>query len=343
MDIKDILSTENIRDYTTTIPQIPYFFAPLFPDSKVEGFKFKVYKNQSDGLVTAARFHAFDAETDVDTREQLDFMEGTLGFMKRERLISEEDLLILSAPRNNAEAQMAIDHIYNDAVAMRQAIESRIEALRAQVIQTGKIEINENGYKDTIEFGAKPTHYVQWDWKTGDKSKLDLIAEACDLVEEDSNGYRPTRAYTSRPILTALLKDEELRETILGTNKKKGILTPTELNTYLAEQNLPQFYVFKKFYKEYDEKTAEGVKKNFINPNTIVFLPDGPVGETIYGTTPEEVNMRAQGVDVSKVGNICMQVKPFNDPEGYFIKASARVMVTLSKPDQIFVATIKQD
>lgn len=341
MDIKDILSTDNIRDYTNAIPSVPYFFAPLFPDSRVEGFKFKVYRNSSDGLVTAARFHAFDAETDVDTREQLDFMEGTLGFVKRERLISEEDLLILSAPRNNAEAQMAINHIYNDAVAMRQSVESRIEALRAQVIQTGKIEINENGYKNTVDFGMKSTHKATWDWTGGGKSKLDLLTEACDLVEEDSNGYRPTRAYTSRKQLAKMLMDEDLREIILGTNRKKGILTQNDLNTYFAEQGLPQFYVFKKFWKQYDDTKAEGVKKNYLDDDKVILLPDGPVGETIYGTTPEEVNMRSAGTDVSKVGNICMQVKPYNDPEGYFIKASSSVMVTLSRPDHIFVGTVQ--
>ena len=70
-------------------------------------------------------------------------------------------------------------------------------------------------------------------------------------------------------------------------------------------------------------------------------MPDGKLGDTFYGITAEELELRNNpDVDVSAVGNVVVVPYDTIDPVGRWIKAVATAMPSVPYADQVFIATI---
>ena len=71
-------------------------------------------------------------------------------------------------------------------------------------------------------------------------------------------------------------------------------------------------------------------------------MPDGDMGETLFGLTAEELELRKkEGVDISEIGNVIIEQYATNDPVAKWIKAVATALVTFPCAGQVFIATIK--
>lgn len=69
---------------------------------------------------------------------------------------------------------------------------------------------------------------------------------------------------------------------------------------------------------------------------------DGPVGETIYGLTAEEVKMIGDGKmdEAAMVGNIFVGTYSSIDPVGEFTKAAATALPSFPYADEVGIGTI---
>lgn len=71
-------------------------------------------------------------------------------------------------------------------------------------------------------------------------------------------------------------------------------------------------------------------------------MPDGQLGETLFGLTAEELELRKKpDVDITEIGSVIIEQYATNDPVAKWIKAVATALVTFPCADQVFMATIE--
>ena len=70
-------------------------------------------------------------------------------------------------------------------------------------------------------------------------------------------------------------------------------------------------------------------------------LPDGPLGETKFGVTAEEVELRnITNSQFQNFGNIISQIYSTPDPVARWTKAVAKAMPSFPTADQIYIADV---
>lgn len=334
--LQEVLSYKELIDYTKTRTPQAKILEELFPSRKTEALEIRMIRG-ANNLPVSASIHAFDTEAEIDQRESAGYDVAELALIKRKRKLSEKEIIHLEQPRNDAEEREAINKIYNDVDALQDSVLTRIEAMRGEALSTGKLIINENGYKASIDYGVPNDHKKKFAWLSGTPDMLGDMDASIDKIVDDT-GFTPTRVLTSKKILNAMLKDEKIRKAIFGVNSDK-LLSRQELNTFLQSLGLPQIAVYDAKYRVL---TAKGtyITKRYFPENAFVFLPDGNLGETLFGLTAEELELRKRpDVDITEIGNVIMEQYSTEDPVAKWIKAVATALVTFPYADQVFMAT----
>lgn len=335
--IEEIMTTQELINYTKARQPVPMMGDILFPDKKIEGLEVKMIKG-ANNLPVAASVHSFDTETEIASREGAKSSVEELALIKRKIKISEKDLIVLNSPRSTQEEQQTVNQLFSDVDNLVASVRARVEAMRMESLSTGKIIINENGVSGTIDYGTPSSHKGSKTWKTGTPDILGDIYTMTDKIVADT-GFIPTRALTSRAVINAILKDEKIRAAMFGVNATK-VATLAELNQLLTSQELPTIATYDAQYRTQNAKGAY-VSHRYLADNMFIMMPDGKMGDTIYGLTAEEVELRNKtDVDISNIGNIIVEQYATTDPVAKWIKAVATALPSFPYADQVFMATI---
>jgi hypothetical protein len=211
--------------------------------------------------------------------------------------------------------------------------------MRMEAIGTGKLSINENGVKTSIDYGTPKAQQSTTDWTAANAKILDDIYNWTDKVVQNT-GFTPTRALTSKSVLNILLTNTAIRKAILGVNSDR-IITKDMLNQLLASMGLPQVATYD---AQYRTQGADGkyIAKRYFEDGKFVLLPDGKLGDTIYGLTAEEIELRGKGdVKIESFGNIIAEIYSTKDPVARWTKAVATCLPSFPYADQIYIAKVK--
>ncbi len=336
--VEELLNHKELINYTKTRTPQKKVLEELFPSRKTEALEIKMIRG-ANNLPVSASIHAFDTETEIDQRETGSFDVAELALIKRKRKLSEKEIIRLEQPRNDVEEREAVQKIYNDVDDLQDSVLTRAEAMRGEALSTGKLAINENGYKAEIDYGVPTAHKQTFTWSGGTPEILNDMDAAVDKIVDDT-GFTPTRVLTSKRNLNIILKDEKIRKAVFGVNSDR-LLSRKELNNFLQTLGLPQVAVYDAKYRTL---TAKGsyVAKRYFSESAFVFMPEGNMGETLFGLTAEELELRKKdGVDISEIGNVVIEQYATEDPVAKWIKAVATALVTFPCADQVFIATIK--
>lgn len=335
--VEELLTPQELIDYTKERQTDAYMGELLFPERKTEAMEIKMIKGASD-LPVSAHIHAFDTETELGSREGADYSMQDLALIKRKIRLGEKEIIALESPRNDQEEAEMVRKIYSDVDNLVAGVKTRVECLRMEALSTGKLSINENGFKASIDYGIPSTHKADKTWGSGDPTILEDMDAFVDRIVKDT-GFTPTRALTSKTNLNRILRDHRIRAAIYGVNSDR-VLTRAELNAFLAQQSLPQIAIYDKQYRQQDAK-GKYSSARFLPESAFIMMPDGKLGDTFYGLTAEELELRKNpDVDVSAVGNIVVVQYDTVDPVGRWIKAVATAMPSFPYADQVFIATI---
>lgn len=336
-NVEELLSHKELIDYSKNRTPQKKVLEELFPTRKTEALEIKMIKG-ANNLPVSASIHAFDTEAEIDQRESAGYDVAELAMIKRKRKLSEKDIIRLETPRNDAEEREAIKKIYNDVDYLHDSVLTRTEAMRGEALSTGKLSINENGYKADIDYGIPNAHKSTFTWSNGTPDILMNMDSAVDKIVKDT-GFTPTRALTSKKNLSFILRDEKIRKAVFGVNSDK-LLTRQELNAFLKTQDLPQIAIYDAKYRLLGAKGTYTTKRYFTE-SAFTFMPEGSMGETLFGLTPEELALRKkEGVDISEIGNVIIEQYATNDPVAKWIKAVATALVTFPCAGQVYIATI---
>lgn len=338
--LEEIISPRDFIDYIKEYPVEQGALSSLFPTRVVEGLEYDYVLGAYQRPATA-QFYSFDTPTELDQRRGFQSGSGDLALIKDKMKLDEKEIYILEHPRTDTEANLAIRKVYRDVDIIRENIENTIEVLRAQALTTGKVEIHENGLDTVIDFGVPEEHKGNLTWSD---SKHDVLEDLFDITEQMSSdtGFPVSHILTSRKVLYTLCKNETIRTAIRGTEKER-YLTPTELNSELAKMGFPTISVDERRYEVLTQRDGKLKREltRYIPETSVLFLPDGKLGETIRGDTPEARGLRSSNICDVQPGDVTITYYDEVDPVAKYVKGSATAMVNFPYADQVYIGTFE--
>ncbi|KHD34417.1 phage major capsid protein E [Clostridium acetobutylicum] len=348
MNIFDSITAPEIGTYYTTngSNQIPYLGATLFPPKKQLGLDLSWIK-AANGLPIALQPAEFDTKASIRNRIGFSKIETEMPFFRESMKIGEKDRQELNKAQGAANAQYimpVITRIFDDATNLVNGAEVDNERMRMQLLSTGMIAISANGIAYNYDYKFKSSHKetllttAKWS-DTANSDPLSDIKRWQDTIEDDS-GVRPTNAICTRKTWNYLLSNQKVRLAVntLNSNGANVAITDTQLKQYLATSYTLQVAVYNKKYALQD-----GSSHLFYPDETFTLFPDGNLGNTYFGTTPEESDLMTGVTDAQvSIVNTGVAITTIKHPHPVNVETivSEIALPSFETIDSIFIATI---
>ncbi len=335
--IEDILFQKRLIDYTQRVQEEVRPLAELFPEQKVDELVLELFKAANDNIADVASIHAFGAKAEERQSKGVSFDLQEMFLVKQAVAIKEKDLIALENTISDTVINSIKDKYLNELIATVRAVLKRFEVMRGEILHTGKLVVNENGYKGTIDYKMPAQNFGNWDFTDESKDPLQLIDDAMEYVENLTE-VRPTRVITSKKNIRALVQHPKVRSAFYGTEKDR-IITMSKVNQVMEELDMPTFGVYREKYKKLQKNGK--YKTDFIIPqDKLILLPPTKVGDTFYGPTAEGRRLRKHGIETKQDAFVTTAyAEEINPPEEKIISA-ATGLVSAPYIDQVYVATV---
>lgn len=308
------------------------------PRSEIDDLDYR-FTRGGEGLVEAATFRSYDAESTIGSRPGATRVSGELPPISRKIRLGEYDRLRqrkLEGGIRNA--------ILTDAERMARAVAARLELARGDALVNGTVTINENGVIATIDFsraaGNTVTAGTPWSTVATATPISDMLAWKA-TYKANNDGETPGAIVISDQALGYLLRNAEIRTltaTVAGT---PAIVSVAVVNALLSAYGLPPVYVYDVSVK------VNGATTRVISAGKVLFLPvpgdpdtpsDTQLGATLLGTTAEslEPDFNLDGFEPGIVAGAYST----KDPVAVWTKAAAIGLPVLANPNLSFCATV---
>ena len=297
-------------------------YAQYLPYKGVNDIRYS-YDKGAGATVDEALFRAFNAESPIGQRPAGARVTGEILPISRKIPLSEYAQL---RARNASDGEI-VDQHFADAANLAKGIAARTERARAQLLETGKVTINENGVVTEYDSGRAgantPTALAgtaKWDAPATAKPISDIITWS--NVIRNAVGASPTVLRVSAAVMANLQAAAEVR----------GAFTALANAPLMVgrDQVSQAFVALAGVRVEVDEPPAG--MSNPRDPSKVVLLVDSlPVGATLYGTPVEAFEPQYTGV--SSQPGIYAGVYKTPDPVTPWTKAVAIVLPILTTPD----------
>lgn len=333
--ILELFNQSEVLNYLQNRQYPPYLGETLFPEIKRQSLEFDQIKGANKVPVVAS-VHAFDTEAEIGSREASK-QALELALIKRKMQLKEKDIIALENPRNSAEREYLMREVFNDIDVLVQGVKARVEAMRMEVLANGTVTLAENNLSAVIDYGVPDDHKEAL---TGDDVWTNPDSDPIGDLERwsDALDVRPTRALTSRAVLNALLRHPQIIGALYGRDSLR-VPTRADLNAFMQQHELPVIATYDQVYRKQNaDGTYERVR--YFPNNSFAMFSDGPLGETIYGPTAEEIRLtRDPSVQTNMIGNILAMVYEENlDPVSTWTKAVATALPSFPAADEVFQA-----
>lgn len=350
MKITDVYSAKAIASVheETASNKIPYLGEGLFPRKKKASLDLKWVKTRG-GLPVSLMPSAFDTVSTIRSREGATITETEMAFFKESMFVKEQDEQDIMRVQDSTDpfANEVLGRIFNDSETLLAGAEVVPERMRMQLLSpvdgTPKISISADGatyeynYDPTGEFKANNflelTGTSKWD-DVENSDPVQDITDAQDAVEAVT-GSRPTNMLVSRNTLNLLKKNAKIREYLLAQNVTANIIvTDARVKELIAQETGVSIIVYAKQFKEED-----GTVKKFFPDGIATLIPDGSLGNTYFGMTPEErtlVGNPIANVSIVDTG-VAVTVTVSEDPVQTKTTVSEICLPSFERMDECFV------
>lgn len=299
MKIQDIFSARAVAYNRTEAMSntIPFLGEQFFPNNRVMGLDLKWIKSHK-GLGVALAPSNFDALATIRPRQGFNVIHNEMPLFRESMQVKERDMMeiarIQSADDPFADAVLA--DIYDDTNTLLDGADIAVERMRMQLLAPLNGEV-------VISIGTKDNMIYNYDYDADDSwkgSNYMAISTAADKWSA-STAKPLTDLATAKKALAA--KGYNAAYAIMTSNTfaylasiaqiSNALITITgQAVSYIDDAAVAEVFrrktgitpiIYDKQYVGYDGNTA-----NFYPDNYVTVIGANSVGETIYGTTPEE-------------------------------------------------------
>lgn len=345
-DVLQLFNQTTVLNYLAArTPQSYAVGESLFPEVKHSTLEFE-YLVGANQLPVIAKVHSFDTEAEIGSVEAaMQALEAA--YIKKKYQIKEKDLIALQFPRTAQEQQYLTQQVFNLIDKAVSDVRSRVELMRMQALANGELTLELNNGTGTpstitVDYGVPSAHKETL-------AGTDLWSDPnCDILGDlqrwsDALDVTPTRALTSKKVVSNMLKNSKIIGYLYGANSGR-VANINDLNAFLVGQGLPQIAVYESSANtKYRVQNADGTytTHSYFPDNKFVMFGDGALGETLYGPTPEESRMVMSGADTTNVGNVIgMVYEEGKDPITTWAKAAATAIPSFPQAQNVFQAQV---
>lgn len=328
MKLSDVFNAQAIAlNYTNAASNaIPYLGTGLFPAQKKAGLDLKWIKGHN-GLAVSLAPSNFDAKSKFRDRVGISINETQMAFFRESMLVKEADEQEIMRVQNSADpyAVQVLNNIFNDSQTLIDGANVVPERMRMQLLAPldGKVGINivANGVNYTYNYDPdgswKKEHYAKIETDTDKWSAADTCDPMRDLenamdAQEEASGNRPEILLMSKATFNYIKNSKKVQSGVLAQNVTANVnYTTAKVKQYVEEELGVSIIIYNKQFKD-----ESGTAKKFYPDNIVMMLPNGALGQTWYGTTPEERTLSARAdANVSIVNTgVAVAVTVTDDP-----------------------------
>lgn len=350
MNISDLFDSKAVAiNYTTAASNsIPYLGSGLFPSKKKAGLDLKWFRGHK-GLPVALAPSTFDAKSTFRDRLGMAISETEMPFFRESMLVKEKDeqeiMRILDT--NDPYASTVLERIFDDVGTLTEAAdvvpERMIMSLLCPLNGVIGIQVKANGVDYTYNYDPDGS------WKKNNYMKIETeqdkwtasatcdpysdLEEAIDALE-DVCGSKPSGALMSKNTFKLIRNSEKFHKYFLAKHPDATvILSDADVKQYIKDQLDIDIYIYSKKFKDEADKA-----QTFFKDNGVMLIPDGSLGNTWYGTTPEERTLTQRSdADVSIVNTgVTIAVTITDDPVNTKTTVSEIVLPSFERMDECY-------
>jgi hypothetical protein len=351
MKIRDVYSAKAVAIVQTEVASNAkeYLGAGLFPARKKMGLDLKWIKT-SKGLPVSLSPSNFDAVSTLRSREGFKMTETEMAFFRESRIVKETDEQEMLRVQESTDpyAQEILNRVFDDVNDLIEGAKVVPERMIMQLLSPAdgspKISIEANGttyaynYDPNNEY--KTNNFAELSGTTDKWSDVENsdpmgdIAKAMDSVEAKT-GERPSAMIVSRQTMGYLKQNKNIKSAILAQNATANIfMDDNRVKEIFSNELGINIVVYSKQYKN-----EAGTAAKFYPDGFATLIPNGALGNTWYGTTPEERTlMGSENADVSIVNTgVAVAVTVSNDPVQTKTTVSEIVLPSYERMDSTYV------
>lgn len=353
MKLSDVFTAEAIAlNYTNAASNtMPYLGTGFFPSQKKAGLDLKWIKGHN-GLAVSLMPSTFDAKSTFRDRVGISMSETEMPFFRESMLVKEKDEqeIMRVQDSNDPYATQVLDNIFNDTKTLVDGAnvvpERMIMQLLAPLNGSVGINISANGVAYTYNYDPdgkwKSEHYA----KITTESDKWTASATCDPLEdietaldaqEAASGNRPEILLMSKPTFNLIKNSAKVRSGILAQNVTANVnYTSARVKQFVEEELNVSIIIYNKQFKD-----ETGTAKKFYPNNIVMMLPNGSIGTTWYGTTPEERSGADGGASVSIVNTgVAVTVTTTTDPVNTKTTVSEIVLPSFERMDECYALEV---
>ena len=330
----------------------PYLGETLFPAKKKAGLDLSWYKG-SKGVPVTLMPSAFDAKATFRDRPGVEKLETELPFFREGFKLKEKDrqqiLRVLDS--NDPYAIEIISRVFDDSTNLIEGalVVSERERMQLLFAPNGNvgITIKANGVDYTYNYdpnGAwKATNYFAltgnsaWDQAATADPFAD-IQTAMDAVSDNGGQGRYLAMNTTTFRLLRTINAVKSRFlTTLGN--AVGYLSDADVAAVVKDtMGLAGIIVYDKQFRDENKQIQK-----FVPDNYVALLPEGALGNTWFGTTPEEADLQGSGEADVAIVNTGIAVTQILDPHPVNLNtfASEIVLPSYEAMDEVALLKVK--
>lgn len=306
--------------------QTPYLGLGFFPAEKKMGIDLDQIVGHR-GLPVSLAASNFDAKSPLRSREPIDVNKMEMAFFRESILVKERDeqeiMRVESAESPYAREVLA--RVFDDAGTLVASADVVAERMRMQLLcpqnaGSPQILIASKGVQYAYNYDPKgeyaASNYKEMSSDTDkwtDTENSDPLGdiEAALTANIANSGTEAKIMLMNSATLSKLKKNKSIKGTVLAQNATANVLMNTARMKELFSSEFGVTLVL------YDKQFMDGkTPQKFFADGFVTFLPEGTVGKTWYGVTPEERTLMGKvGKDVSIINTgVAVEVGTTSDP-----------------------------
>lgn len=336
----------------------PFLGTQLFPASKRTGLDLRWIKGKND-LPVALEPSAFDAKASVRDRIGFTVVDSSMPFFREASVLDEQtrqeiQTLLASGERF---AEPLIQRVFDDASRLIDGANVQAERMRMSLISSGTIGITGNNKE-----GRNVSYNINYDpngswgstnvvtlagsdqWTLANKATSNPLKDLNDAIiyMKSTLGVTPTRAVMNSVTFNNLIATESILKALNPVGYPNEFKSLAQLKQFVEGITGLTITLYDKMYAS----TVNGstVQAKYFPDNVVTLLPSYALGNTWYGTTPEEFDLRSgsDGLVQTSVVNTGVAVTTIKEPHPVNIKTvvSEIVMPSFERMSDIYIINV---
>lgn len=350
MLVNEVVSASSIALAATedASNKIPFLGLQWFPNEKKQGLDLKWIKTHK-GLGISLAPSNFDTLPTLRARGGVDTVKTQMAFFREEMTISETDEIEIDRIKDANDPYLAgaLQSIYDDTNNLVEGARIVGERMRMQLLSEAKITFSANGVGYSYNYdldGSYATNNMaeikgasRWHNPTTAKPITDLNNARKKLAKK---GKIAKYVLMNSNTFQYLLESDQVKNSILAQNAT-AVVEVTDENVISVIKNRTKLTIvlYDKMYTDED-----GTDKYFYPDDRVTLLPEGRLGRTWNGSTPEErTGRQVADTQVSLVENsIAVAFKTVYGPPAHNDTIVSRtVLPSFEEMDSTFIINVK--